>query len=78
MNGLELVAYDMIPMKDRYRLIWGQSNLAGFEDLVGDSTVVGAEKAEEIRRFMGALSEDFAQGVSLDTPWLCVVGKKPE
>ncbi len=64
-------------MKDEYRLFWGQSNLAGLEDLAGDSTVVGVEKADEVRRWMGQLSAEFAQGVSLDTPWLCVVGRKP-
>lgn len=69
--------YDKIPMKDKYRLIWGQSKLAGLEDLAADSTVVGVEKAEEIRRWMGQLTAGFAQGVSLDTPWLCVVGRKP-
>ena len=69
--------YDKIPMKDEYRLIWGQSNLAGLEDLAADSTVVGVEKAEEVRRWVGQLTAEFAQGVSLDTPWLCVVGRKP-
>lgn len=69
--------YDKIPMKDKYRLIWGQSNLAGLEDLAADSTVVGVEKAEEVRRWMGQLTTEFAQGVSLYTPWLCVVGRKP-
>ena len=68
--------YDKIPMKDKYRLIWGQSNLAGLEDLAADSTVVGVEKAEEVRRWMGQLTAESAQGVSLDTPWLCVVGRK--
>ena len=69
--------YNKIPMKDKYRLIWGQSNLAGLEALATDSTVVGVEKAEEVRRWMGQLNAEFAQGVSLDTPWLCVVGRKP-
>lgn len=63
-------------MNDGYRLMWGQSNLAGLVDLAGDSTVVGVEKAEEVRRWMGQLSAEFAQDVSLDTPFQCVVGRK--
>lgn len=63
-------------MKDRYRLILGQSHLAGLEDLTGDANLVGVAKAEEVRKFIGALNAEFAQGVSIDTPYLCVVGRK--
>lgn len=38
--------------------------------------MVGVEKAEEVRRWMGQLTAEFAQGVSLDTPFQCVVGRK--
>jgi hypothetical protein len=76
-HGLQLETYDKIPMKPTYRTVWNQSNLAGLEDLAGDSTVVGVEKAEEIRAWIGALSAEFAQGVSFDTPFLCVVRRKP-
>ena len=76
-HRLQLEAYNKIPMKPTYRTDWNQSNLAGLEDLAGDSTVVGVERAEEVRAWIGALSAEFAQGVSFDTPFLCVVGRKP-
>ena len=63
-------------MTDTYRLIWGQSNLAGLEDVAADAYLVGEEKAAETRKLMDGLSAEFAQGVSLDTTWVCAVGKK--
>ena len=39
--------------------------------------MVGVEKAAEVHKWMGALSAEFVQGVSLDTPGICAVGKKP-
>ena len=64
-------------MRDIYRLIWGQSNLAGLEDVTADATLVGMEKAEQFRTLIDGLSEEFAQGVSLDMTWVCAVGRKP-
>lgn len=58
--------YDKISMKDKYRLFWGQSNLAGLEDLASDSTVVGVEKAEEVRRWMGQLTAELRRV----SPWI--------
>lgn len=61
-------------MKDCYRLILGQGYLAGLEDI--NAHLVGEEKAEEARKLIDGLSAEFAQGVSIDTPYLCVVGRK--
>lgn len=54
----------------------GQIHLAGLQDLAGDADLVGVEQAEEASKFIDALSAEFAQGVSIDTPFLCVVGRK--
>lgn len=61
-------------MKDRYQLILGQSYLAGLEDI--NAHVFGEEKAEEARKLVDGLRAEFAQGVSIDTPYLCIVGRK--
>lgn len=75
-HGLHPETYEKYPMKDTYRLIWGQSNLAGLEDVAADASLVGEEKAEQTRKLMNGLSAEFAQGVSLDTTWVCAVGRK--
>jgi len=75
-HGLKLVDYHQIAMEERHRQLWAHSNLMGFEDLVTDFTPIGIEKAESVRQFMGALVAEFAQGVSIETPFLCVVGQR--
>lgn len=70
------MTYDKIPMKDLYRLILDQSFLAGLEDVAGDANIVGAEKAEEAKKFINSLNAEFAQGVSVDMPYQCVVGRR--
>lgn len=75
-NGLHLKAYDKIPVKDRYRLILGQSFLFGLDDLAGDANFVGVEKADDARKLIDAATAEFAQGVSMDMSFVCVVGRK--
>ncbi|MCJ1427309.1 hypothetical protein MMC29_005212 [Sticta canariensis] len=75
-NGLHLESYEKIPIPDRYRLIRSQSILATLEDLTGDATVDRGVKPEEARKFVDALDAEFAQGVSVDLPYFCVVGRK--
>ena len=71
------MADDRIKLKDIYRLMWGQSILAGVEDLAADASVVGAHEAEKARVWIDGLRAEFAQGVYLNTSWICVVGRKP-
>jgi len=76
-HGLQLVDYHKIPMKDSHRLFWSHSSLQGLEELRGSSSIIGTEKAEGLEKLISGLKVEFAEGVSLNTPWLCVVGKKP-
>jgi len=75
-HGLEVVNVHTIRMKDRHRLPWAHSNLLGFQDIISSSLIKGTAKEEELGKFMSALMAEFAQGVSVDTPFQCVVGKK--
>ncbi|KAL8744444.1 MAG: hypothetical protein Q9190_003316 [Brigantiaea leucoxantha] len=56
------MADDRIKLKDIYRLMWGQSILAGVEDLAADASVVGAHEAEKARVWIDGLRAEFAQG----------------
>jgi len=75
-HGLEVVDCHEIQMKDRHRLLWAHSNLLGFQDMISSSLIKGTAKEEELSNFMSELLSEFSQGVSLDTPFQCVVGKK--
>ena len=55
--------------------MWGQSNLAGYLDLVDENTE-GVGDADDIRKFVQALEAEMKKGASFDTTFLCVVGRK--
>ena len=74
-HGLEAVATDHHIIEDQYRAMWGQSNLAGYLDLVdGNTEEVG--NADDVRNFVRALEAEMKKGASFDTTFLCVVGRK--
>ena len=50
--------------------------MAGLEDVAADASLFEEEKAEHTRKLMNGVSAEFAQGVSLDTTWVCAVGRK--
>ena len=75
-NGLHLESSDYIPTPDRYRLIRSQSILATLEDLTRDAAIDRGGKPEEVRKLIDALDAEFAQGVSVEIPYFCVVGRK--
>ena len=74
-QGLEAVTTDRHLCGDQYRAMWGQSNLAGYRDLVDENTE-GVGDAEDIRNFVGALEAEMKKGASFDTTFLFVVGRK--
>ena len=74
-HGLEAVATDHHFIDDQYRAMWGQSNLAGYLDLVDENTE-GVGNADDIRNFVKALEAEMKKGASFDTTFLCVVGRK--
>jgi len=75
-HGLEVVDSQTIKMKDRHRILWAHSTLLGLQDLVNSSHVMGTEEKRNLHLFMDQLLEEYADGVGLDTNWLCVVGRK--
>ena len=74
-HGLEVRAADRHLIGDQYRAMWGQSNLAGYLDLV-DKNTEGVGGTDDIRKFVVALEAEMKNGASFDTTFLWVVGKK--
>lgn len=75
-HGLQVATTERHGIADQYRAIWGQSNLAGYLDLVDENTE-GVGGADDIRKFVKALEAEMKRGATFDTTFLCVVGKKP-
>ena len=74
-HGLEVLASDHHHFPDQYLAMWGQSNLAGYLDLVEEKTE-GVGDAENIRKIVKLLDSQMKQGASFDSPLLCVVARK--
>lgn len=74
-HGLDVVVTDHHHFPDEYLLMWGQSNLACYLDLVEEKTE-GVRDAEDIRKFVKLLDLEMRQGASFATPLLCVVRRK--
>ncbi|KAF6222573.1 hypothetical protein HO133_000618 [Letharia lupina] len=74
-HGLTSVATDRHLIGDQFRAMWGQSNLAGYLDLV-EENVEGVGDANDIKSFVRKLEEEMKKGASFDTTFLCVVGRK--
>ncbi|KAB8304177.1 hypothetical protein EYC80_003596 [Monilinia laxa] len=75
-NGLSVIESHHIPQKNRHKQLWTHSNLLGLEDLTKNSMVAGTEAEGKIRAFMQLLEEEAERGISCDTPWICVLGRK--
>ncbi|KAJ8065957.1 hypothetical protein OCU04_005057 [Sclerotinia nivalis] len=75
-NGLEFIDRQSISQQNRHKQLWAHSNLLGFEDLIHNSQIAGTETEDKMRRFMDLLNQETARGISCDTPWVCVVGRK--
>lgn len=75
-QGLNVVAVDRLSIPKRYRYFWCQSQLAGLEDKAADVKMVGVENSEALKQWIVQLSEGFANGSYIDTPFICAVGKK--
>ena len=73
-QDLEITAADRIPLSKHLRHIWCQSLLAGVEDSA--SSEGGLPLPKDQKMWMSQLTKAFANGSYLDTPFICVVGKK--
>ena len=77
-HGLELIDIHNIPTKESHRYFWSHSQLLGLEEITDSPQAVGIGKTPEgLQSLIEGLSTEFANGVSHNIPWLCVVGKKP-
>ena len=73
-HNLEVIATDEHPVQDQYRAMWGQSNLAGLEDLTNDSIV--ETQREGIRKHQADLEAEMKTGANLDNTFFSVLGKR--
>ncbi|MCJ1322225.1 hypothetical protein MMC15_007572 [Xylographa vitiligo] len=76
-QGLQVVAADRIPLPPRYRFFWGHSQLAGLEDVAADVKMLGVERSDALKQWVGELGAEMARGAAVDTAFTCVVGRKP-
>ncbi|KAL6718589.1 hypothetical protein ACLMJK_004681 [Lecanora helva] len=74
-ENLEAVTSDRHVVGDQYRGIWGQSNLAGYVDLV-EENVEGVGNAGDMRQIVKVLEAEMKKGASFNTTFMCVGGKR--
>ena len=76
-HGFKHVSRDQIPMMNRYRPFWNQMHLMAYKEYqdrmmgTADSLEQGVRGTEALE----ALSEEFRQGVSIDTDFFCIIGR---
>ncbi|KAI4146248.1 MAG: hypothetical protein LQ340_005998 [Diploschistes diacapsis] len=74
-HRLDVVAEQTINLGDRYRAMFNQNDLAGYEDFV-EEAVLGVQAGEEMRRYTAALEAEMRSGAGIEVPWSCVVDRK--
>ena len=71
---------DQVPMLDHYRPFWNQTHLMAFQEYcdrmmgAADTSEQGARGTEALDALQ-ALSEEFRQGVSIDSDFFCITGQ---
>ena len=75
-QDLEVIAVDRIPLLKSLRHIWCQSLLAGIEDMGQSESSSEDGLPDDQKAWMSQLMKAFANGSYLDTPFICVVGRK--
>lgn len=64
-------------MLDHYRPFWNQTHLMAYEEYCDRvmSTADSSERGVRGTEALKALSEEFRQGVSIDTDFFCIIGQ---
>ena len=78
-HGLEVLAHEHIPLQDRYRTLWNQSHLMGYEEFLArkaERQDNGAAPEEESSTALSELAVEMRKGVSLDAKYFCFVARK--
>lgn len=71
------VSRDLVPMLDHYRSFWNHTHLIAYQDYHDQmmGTADPLERGIKSTEALEALSEEFQQGVSLDTDFFCITGR---
>lgn len=74
-EGMKDVVSEIHTIPAWLRPMWMQGCLAGIEDMISLKNVWD-ESSDAIKQMMNDLENEIAQGVTVDTPFQCVVGRK--
>lgn len=72
-NGFEVMTNEVVTFRDTYRHAWAMSTLAGIEDI---RCKVDSDKAVQLQKLLGNVSDEVDQGVGMESPWTLVVARK--
>lgn len=68
-----MVAAERVTFRDAYRHAWAISTLAGIEDIQCE---VDSDEATRLQGLLNGVTNEVDEGVSMESPWTCVVGRK--
>ena len=79
-TSLSLETFDQIPMQNRYRAFWNQTQLMACEEFLvkmeSDGKRELAAKAKTVVDRLGGENGEFRNGASVDTAFFCIVARK--
>ncbi|KAL9640527.1 MAG: hypothetical protein Q9204_000674 [Flavoplaca sp. TL-2023a] len=74
--GLDDVSQSRYGWPDYLRPLWAQSSLASTADVLPKAEMWSTQQGGLTARFIEDLQQEIAQGVAVDTPFQCVIGRK--
>lgn len=74
--GLEDVSQSLHGLPDHLRPLWAQSSFASTADVLPKVDMWTTEEGGLTARFLEDLQQECAQGIAVDTPFQCVIGRK--
>ncbi|KAI4157561.1 MAG: hypothetical protein LQ342_008183 [Letrouitia transgressa] len=74
--GLEDVSQSRHEWPDHLRPLWAQSSLASTADVLPKVDMWSTKEGGLTAKFIEDLQQEIAQGVAVDTPFQCVIGRK--
>ncbi|KAL8915821.1 MAG: hypothetical protein Q9172_006634 [Xanthocarpia lactea] len=76
--GLEDVSQWRHGMPNHLRPLWAQSSLASTADVLPEVDMWSTTEGGLTAKFIEDLQQEIARGVAVDTPFQCVIGRKPD
>lgn len=74
--GMEEVSQSRHEWPDHLRPLWAQSSLASTADVLPKVDMWSTKEGGLTAKFIEDLQQEIAQGVAVDTPFQCIIGRK--